>query len=92
MATDSQTLAELNERSKGLGAWEVGIFRPVFHKYTYTAKHSGQVTEGAALRMILVSLTDPSQYVTAHFPMRSGRMKPLTKAEAKRKWSFVSVR
>ena len=33
---DTQALVELNQRSAPLGVWDVGIFRPVMHRYTYT--------------------------------------------------------
>ena len=63
---DTQALAELNQRSAGLGLWGVGIFHPAIHEWKYTTKATGQLKAGAAFRCTLVSLLDPSQYVNAH--------------------------
>ena len=80
---ETQALAELNQRSAGLGLWDVGIFRPQLHEYTYTQKTTGQEKSGADFRCTLVSVRDPSQYVSAHISMRSGNMEPLQQAQAK---------
>ena len=80
---DTQELAELNQRSAGLGIWDVGVFHPAMHFWTWTPKGGGREKPGAAFRCTLVSLGDPSQYVTAHMSMRSDNMAPLKQAEAK---------
>ena len=80
---DTQALAELNQRSAGLGLWDVSIFHPAIYTWKYTTKATGQPKAGAAFRCTLVSLIDPSQYVNAHIQMRSGNMVPLQEAEAK---------
>ena len=80
---DTQALAELNQRSAGLGLWDVSIFRPYIHEWKYTPKATGQPKAGAAFRCTLVSVLDPSQYVNAHIQMRSGNMAPLQQAAAK---------
>ena len=81
MAT--QALAELNQRSAGLGQWDVGIFRPGIHEWKYTTKSTKQPKIGKAFRCTLVSVLDPSQYVSAHVQMRSDNATPLQEAEAK---------
>ena len=80
---DTQALAELNQRSAGLGLWDVGIFHPAIHEWKFTAKATGQLKTGAAFRCTLISLVDPSQYVNAHIQMRSDNMTLLQQAEAK---------
>ena len=80
---DTQALAELNQRSAGLGRWGVSIYNPAKHEWKYTPKGAGQPKTGAAFRCILVSLRDHSQYVSAHLVMRSDNMAPLQQAEAK---------
>ena len=55
---ETQTLAELNQRSAGLGVWDVGIFHPAIHKWKYTAKGSSQSKIGVASRCTLDSLPD----------------------------------
>ena len=88
---DDQALAELNQRSAGLGLWNVGIFHPAIHEWKYTTKATGQLKAGAAFRCTLVSLLDASQYVNAHMMMRSDNMTPLREAEAKFKPASSSV-
>ena len=80
---DTQTLAELNQRSAGLGLWDVGIFRPFISHYTFAQRATGREKKGADFRCILVSVNDPAQYVNAHMSMRSDKMEPLQQAEAK---------
>jgi hypothetical protein len=80
---DSQSLTELNERSAGLGTWDVGIFHPYINEYKYISKQTRKETKGASFNCILVSLTDPSQYVAVQVTMRSGKMEPLTKLQTK---------
>ena len=79
---DTQALAELNQRSAGLGTWDVAIFNPGMHYWTWTHKGTGRDLNGAAFRCILVSVLDPSQYVGAHLLMRSDKMAPLQQAES----------
>ena len=76
-------LPELNQRSAGLGLWDVGIFRPAIHEYKWVAKSTGAEKTGADFRCILVSISDPSQYVSARLSMRSNNMAPLKQAETK---------
>ena len=38
---ETQALAELNQRSAGLGLWDVGIFRPHIHDFKWTPKNTG---------------------------------------------------
>ena len=80
---DTQALPELNQRSAGLGLWDVGIFNPAIHHFRWTAKATGREKTGADFRCTLVSASDPSQYVNAHMSMRSDNMGPLQQAEAK---------
>ena len=80
---DMQALSELNERSCGVGLWEVGSFRPDIHTWKWITKATGIEKSGADFRCIFVSLKDPSEYVIAHINMRSDNMQPLKKAEAK---------
>ena len=80
---ETLALAELNQRSAGLGQWDVGIFRPHISEFTYTQKTTGQVKSGADFRCTLVSFSDPSQYVNAHMSKRSDNMTPLQQAQAK---------
>ena len=80
---DTLALVELNQRSAGLGLWDVGIFRPAIHHFKWTPKATGREKTGADFRCTLVSVRDPSQYVNAHISMRSDNMKPLEQAEAK---------
>ena len=80
---DTQALAELNQRSAGLGQWDVSVYNPAKHEWKYTPKGTGQAKTGAAFRCILVSLLDHSQYVSAHLVMRSDNMVPLQQAGAK---------
>ena len=82
---DTQALAELNQRSAGLGQWDVSIYNPAKHEWKYTPKGTGQPKTGAAFRCILVSLRDHSQYVSAHLLKRSDNMVPLQQAESKYK-------
>ena len=77
---ETLALVELNQRSAGLGSWEVGIYRPHIHDYKWTDKKTGQEKIGAAFRCILVLVGDPSQYVSAHLSMRSDNKAPLHKA------------
>ena len=77
------SLGELNQRSAGLGAWDVGSFHPELKKYTYAAKDGTGQKAGATFRVILVSVADPSLYVDAHLTMRSGNIDPLKRAEEK---------
>jgi len=79
----SMSLPELNKGSAGLGLWDVGVFHPCIRHYKYTAKHNGKETKGATFSCILVSLTNPSEYVVGNVAMRAGKMEPLTKAEKK---------
>ena len=76
-AAEPLALVELNQRSAGLGFWEVGIYRPHIHDYQWTNKNTGQEKIGADFRCILVLVGDPSQYVTAHLSMRSDIKAPL---------------
>ena len=39
-------LPELNQRSCGLGAWDVAYFNPSLPEYTYTAKNTSQQKNG----------------------------------------------
>ena len=80
---ETQALAELNQRSAGLGLWDVGVFHPIMHHYQWTTKASGRKKTGAEFRCTLVSVSDPSQYVSARITMRSDNMGPLEEAEAK---------
>ena len=80
---DTQALAELNQRSAALGQWDVGIFRPAIHEWKYTTKSTSQPKTGKAFRCTLVSVLDPSQYVSAHVQMRSDNTTPLQQAQAK---------
>ena len=80
---ETLALAELNQRSAGLGYWEVGISRRYIHDYKWTPKNTGQEKIGADFRCTLVSVRDPSQYVIAHISMRSGNKAPLQNALAK---------
>ena len=80
---ETQALAELNQRSAGLGLWDVGIFRPHIHDYKWTPKNTSQAKSGADFRCTLVSVRDPSQYVNAHISMRSDKKAPLEQAQAK---------
>ena len=79
---ETQALAELNQRSAGLGLWDAGIFRPHIHDFKWTPKNTGQEKSGADFRCTLVSVRDPSQYVSAHINMRSDSMAPLQQADA----------
>ena len=81
--SDTQALAELNQRSAVLGQWDVGIFRPAIHEWKYTIKSTRQPKTGKAFRCTLVSVLDPSQYVSAHVQMRYDNVTPLQEAEAK---------
>ena len=76
-------LAELNQRSASLGSWDIGIFAPEIHEWTYTQKHTQQKIQGAAFRCLLVSLTNPSHYAKGEIPMRSNRREPLEQAKKK---------
>ena len=53
---DTQALAELNQRSAGLGQWDVSIYNPAKREWKYTLKATGQLKTGAAFRGTLVSL------------------------------------
>ena len=81
--SNTQALAELNQRSAALGQWDVGIFRPGIHEWKYTTKSTKEPKTGKGFRCILVSVLDPSQYVNAHVQMRSDNTKPLQEAETK---------
>ena len=83
MADETQALPELNQRSAGLGSWDIGVFRPRINDYKYTPKNSNHEKSGADFRCILVSARDPSQYVSASIQMRSDNMAPLKQAEGK---------
>ena len=83
MPQETQALAELNQRSAALGQWDVGIFRPAIYEWKYTTKSTQQPKIGKAFRCILVSVLDPSQYVSAHVQMRSNNETPLQEAKAK---------
>ena len=84
-AAEPLALVELNQRSAGLGAWEVGIYRPHIHDYKCTDKKNGQEKIGADFRAILVDVRDPSQYLIAHLSMRSDSKAPLKQAQEKSK-------
>ena len=58
---DTQALAELNQRSAGLGQWDVSVYNPAKHEWKYTPKGTGQAKSGAAFRCIIVPLLDHSQ-------------------------------
>ena len=64
-------LAELNQRSAGLGHWDVGIFKPEIERWTYSDKRTGNQKEGAAFRCYLVDMNDPRQYVGGEMGMRN---------------------
>ena len=81
--SDTQALAELNQRSAALGQWDVGIFRPGTHEWKYTTKSTKQPKTGKDFRCILVSVLDPSQYINAYVQMRSDNTTPLQEAEGK---------
>ena len=81
--SDTQALTELNQRSAGLGIWEVGIFYPTMYHWTWTPKGNVHQKSGTGFRCTFVSLMDPSQYVNAQIIMRSDNMAPLEQAEAK---------
>ena len=76
-------LPELNQRSCGLGAWDVACFNPYLQEYTFTAKNTSQQKNGADFRITFVSTSDPSQYVTAHLSMKAENMSPLQQAKEK---------
>ena len=80
---ETLALVELNQRSAALGLWDVGTFRPVMHNFKFTQKSTGQPKQGADFRCTFVSISDPTQYVSAHISMRSDNMTPLQQAMAK---------
>ena len=51
---DTQALAELNQRSAGLGLWDVGIFHPAIHEWKFTTKATGQLKTGVQTQISLV--------------------------------------
>ena len=55
-------LAELNQRSASLGSWDINMFEPDIHEWTYSDKKTLQKRKGAAFRGLLVSVTNPSHY------------------------------
>ena len=62
-AVPSLHLGELNMRSAKLGCWDVGIFQPRIEEWSYKERSTGKPKNGAAFRCLLVSASNPSQYV-----------------------------
>jgi hypothetical protein len=80
---ESLKLCELNQRSAGLGEWEVICFHPHIREYEYSLKNATGKKKGADFRVILVSRTDHTQYVSAHMSMKGSDMAPLIAARDK---------
>ena len=74
-------LAELNQRSASLGSWDVSMFSSEIHEWTYSDKKTLQKRKGAAFRVLLVSLTNPSHYVKGEIIMRNDKKEPLEQAK-----------
>ena len=77
------SLRELNTRSARLGLWDIGVFHPELHTWTYQEKGTGKQKQGAAFRCILVAVDDPGLYISAQTTMRGTDMAPLDRAKAK---------
>ena len=81
MATSQ--LKTLNTRSAPVNKFDVAIFHPVLHEYTYEDKRSGTTKHGKAFRCLLVSTDDRTQYVAAILAMRGTNVNPLNDAKVK---------
>jgi len=86
MATPKQSqplsLAELNQRSAPLAAFNIGIVYPRIEDYEYNDK-SNHKKKGATFRCLIVCLEDPQHYATAELTMRGTSRKPLEDAQGK---------
>ena len=76
-------LAELNQRSASLGSWDIGMFKPEIHEWTYSDKKTLKQVNGAIFRVLLVSLTHPNHYAKGEIFMRNEKKEPLEQAKKK---------
>ena len=76
-------LKTLNIRSAAVNKFDVGIFHPVMHDYTYEDKRNGGMKNGKSFRCLLVSTQDRAQYLAANLTMKGTNDKPLREAQAK---------
>jgi len=78
----SAPLKTLNARSATVSKFDVAIYNPVLHKYTYQNKKTGEMKDGQTFRCLLVCTQDCSQYLAATLTMQGTNAKPLTEAVA----------
>ena len=95
MATDTSTpcdgntlrdgsthhIKELNGRTAPLGLFAVSVYRARMDTYEYT--RSNVVKQGKTFRCILVSTSNPQQYIRAELGKKGDDAKPLEKAYIK---------
>ena len=76
-------LSELNQRSAPLGVWNVCLFHVREENWTFKGKATRLDKKGAAVKVILVDVGDPSQYATGQLNIVGGNRIPLTRAKDK---------
>ena len=76
-------LKTLNNRSAAVNKFDVGIFHPVLHEYTYEDKKNGVKKNGKTFHCLLVSTQDQAQYAAATLTMRGTNDTPIREAQAK---------
>ena len=76
------SLAELNQRSARLAAFDIFIFHPRIEEWNYIDK-SNNNKKGLALRCFIVSVAQRTQYAAAELGMRGNNRKPIDDAHAK---------
>ena len=76
------SLAELNQRSAPLAAFNIGIVHPRIEDYEYNDK-SNHKKKGATFRCLIVCLENGQHYATAELTMRGTNRKPLEDAQGK---------
>ena len=77
----TKELPMLNQRSAGLAAFDIGIFRPKLHAYPYKDKKTNEMKKGQTFRSILVSRENPAAYLQAELSRRGTDAQPLEAAD-----------